>query len=349
MMDQRIELPRSEGNCDGYPGGPSKFSVVARRTDKMILNAKSTYAETYRHLFDVSPPESVTIGESNADIISPARGFMTPFDFTMQLQVGCPGGCLFCYVPAGGRLTPSAVKGPQGRTWGYEVRNKIDVSKKLRKHVEKGTLADKTVYWSGITDPYAAPPNVTQDLWQTLLDTPQPLRPRRIAVQTRFRPDRDLDLLTEYRRNTSPSDAGPPVVMSFSVGTDRNDLIRAWEKATPSYDQRMASINTLCEAGIYVVATLSPFGFWNDLQGTLRQLKSFGVSYITVLFMKEKTRSANTPSLFLAYLRNEFPQLLDPVWQQKQLSEIQEVFGHERVMVGQDGFASLISPHLVNR
>jgi len=82
---------------------------------------------------------------------------MGGFDHTMQIQVGCPGACQFCYVCEGFRLAPKDVR----QNWGFEVRNKRNVTRKFRKHLENGTLADKTIYWSGVTDPYAAKPAVT--------------------------------------------------------------------------------------------------------------------------------------------------------------------------------------------
>lgn len=100
---------------------------------------------------------------------------------------------------------------------------------------DRGKSADKTIYWSGVTDPYAAQPRVTQTIWQALRDASATMRPRRVVVQTRFRPDRDVGLMKEYCEGTAPSDQGPPVVVSFSLGTDRNDLIRAWERTTPPY------------------------------------------------------------------------------------------------------------------
>ena len=305
------------------------------------------YAEVYAHVHGTSMPARVQQGTSSADILSPARGFMAGFDFTMQLQVGCPGGCLFCYVPAGRFLAPAAVRGEDGREWGFQVRDKEQVVARLAKHLESGTLADRTLYWSGITDPYASAPAVTRALWQQLRDSLAPLRPRRIVVQSRFRVDRDADAMAEYAKTTNPGDGSPPVVVSYSLGTDRTDLIRAWEHATPGFEQRLQAVTTLRKAGIFVVATLSPFGLWNDLPGTMARLKRLGVAYVTVLFFKENTHSANTPKDFLAYLRTEYPQLLDPDWQAARMAEIQAEFGAERVLVGQAGFASLATPHLI--
>lgn len=311
------------------------------------MNQPLRYNTTYQILHGVAPPPAVTWETSAADILSRGRGFMDAFDFTMQLQVGCPGGCLFCYVPTRARLTPTAVKGKNGRTWGFRVRNKKDVIPQLTKYLAGGELADKTIYWSGITDPYAAPPPLTQAIWTTLIDSAPHLRPRRIAVQTRFRPDRDVELMQRYARTTLPSDKGPAVLISYSVGTDRNDLIAAWERATPPFESRCLAIRTLCEAGIFTVATLSPLGLWNDLTGALAQFKAWRVAYLTCLFLKDHAGPSDTPARFLAYIREHYPALLESAWQARQVETMKAVYGPERVLVGKRGFESLAHPHWV--
>lgn len=305
------------------------------------------FQQTYQAIFHKPPPQSVTYGESSAEIVRPGRGFVDHFDLTMQTQVGCPAGCLFCYVPAGRMLTPDAVRGDQGDNWGFTVRSKRDVLAKLNEHLQKGELADKSIYWSGVTDPYASSAAETRAIWQLFSDAPLALRPRRIVIQTRFRPDRDAELLAAYERTTQPADGGPAVVVSFSIGTDREDLIRAWERATPSFAQRLQAIETLRDAGIFVVPTLSPFGLWNNLSGTLAQFRSLNIPYITCLFYKEGTDSANTPAPFLRYLRHEYPMLLDPGWQNLQKRVMRHIYGDEGVLVGKPGFTSLTTPHLV--
>ena len=241
-------------------------------------------------------------------------------------------------------LTPAKVRGKKGDNWGFLVRNKVKVIEKLSQHLSKGKLTDKTVYWSGVTDPYAAPPAITNELWKTLLNAPQALRPRRIVIQTRFRPDRDVALIKEYANSTIATDGGPAVLISYSVGTDKNSLISAWEKSTPLFEQRMNAIKTLRQAGLFVVATLSPFGLWNDLSGTLTQFKIWGVAYITCLFLKENTRSSNTPSLFLDFVRKTNPILLNPQWQRERIQEMKDIYGNHLVLVGQNGFESLATP-----
>ncbi len=309
-----------------------------------VSTAEVSFEQVYFDLFQSSPPSSIRYGESASDILREGRGFIDGFDFTLQTQVGCPGGCLFCYVPSGTRLTPAALR---GENWGFEVREKKDVAQRLSHWLKEERLADKTIYWSGVTDPYATRSSLTRQMWDVLLETPPELRPRRIAVQTRYRPDRDVTRMAEYNRTSQPSDGGPAVVISYSIGTDRDDLIHAWERATPSFGQRLTTIERLRQAGIWVVPTLSPFGLWNDLEGAAQQFKRWDIPYITLLFFKKNTESSNTPTGFLAYLEREYPQLLESSWQAEQLHHLRRIYGRSHVLIGKAGFASLTEPHQV--
>jgi DNA repair photolyase len=312
-------------------------------------NAAMTYDDVYRHLYHQNTPTEVHYGQSESQIIRPARGFVDGFDLTMQTQVGCPAGCLFCYVPAGRMLTPAAMRGEMGERWGFEVRRKIDAVGQFAAHLKQGELAGKVIYWSGVTDPYAAPAGETRAIWEHLNAAPTHLRPRRVIVQTRFRPDRDALLMHHYERSTLTLDEGPAVVISYSIGTDRDDLIRAWERATPMFEQRMRAIDTLREAGLWVVPTLSPFGLWNNLAGTLRRFQQMNIPYITYLFFKRETHSANTPAPFISFLEQNHPLLLDPHWQQSQRRVLEAVYGEHRALFGKPAFASLAAPHQVDK
>lgn len=306
-----------------------------------------TFDQTYQRVYGLAAPEKVRYGESSAEIIRPARGFVDSFDLTMQTQVGCPAGCLFCYVPSGHMLTPPAMRGEFGENWGFEVRRKRDVIARFTEHLARGELAGKVLYWSGVTDPYTTGTGETSALWETLNAANRKLRPKRIIVQTRFRPDRDADLMAAYNRTTRPDDSGPAVVVSYSIGTDRDDLICAWERATPGYKQRMMAIETLRRAGVFVVPTLSPFALWDDLPGTLRRFRLWGIPYITCLFFKKETDSANTPRRFQTYLEQEYPMLLDPNWQRDQARSLRAIYGASRVLFGKQAFASLAAPQYV--
>ncbi len=299
------------------------------------------YDQTFRKVKGLERPGKVKISESRARIISPARGFLGGFDFTMQLQVGCPGGCLFCYVPNSPRLAPSDVRAK----WGFEVREKLRPLSRFKKHLLKGTLAGKKIYWSAVTDPYAVRGSVTRGLWEILLDTPRELRPNRIVVQSRFRVDRDRKLIAEYVNSTRDNDQPAPVVVSYTIGTDRNDLIYSWERATPDYEQRMSALRSLRKSGIKVVPSLSPFCVWNDLALTLDRFREMDINAISVIFLKEKESTANTPGAFLDYVREFYPCLLDKDWQGEQLCLMESRMGPGNVLVGQKGFACLaVSP-----
>lgn len=291
-------------------------------------------------------------GVSAAPVFSRASGFLRGFDLTMQLQVGCPGGCLFCYVPSNPWFTSPRTRGKQGRLWGFRMFEKEGVEEQLGEALGSGALADRTIYWSGVTDPYVARPKVTKRVWAMLNGAPTEARPRRIVIQTRFRPDRDREAIAEYESSSLPADGGPAVVVSYSVGTDRDDLIRAWEKSTPGFERRMDCIARLRERGLTVIPTLSPFALWRDLEGTLEQFGELDVPYLTVLFFKNLprgSRSANTPGLFLDYLRREHPELLDPDWQGEQLERVKEGFAPRAVIEGQPGFETLTRPQEVGR
>jgi DNA repair photolyase len=308
-----------------------------------MTNRTELYQKTYQQIHGQDPPTSVEKGESAADVVSQPRGFLSGFDGTLQFTVGCPAGCLFCYVPSRPFLTPDQVRGDHGTRWGYQWLMKVGALDKFRRHLDRGRLADRTWYWSGVTDPYVSSPEVTRALWQSVCAAPADLRPRRIVVQTRFRPDRDAKLIAEYCHTTQPADDGPAVVVSYSLGTDRNDLIRAWERATPLFEDRMEAIHALRKKELFVVVTLSPFSSWHDLKGTLIQLRRWGVLYLTVLFFKVNTPSANTPQRFQAYLQSHHAELLDPAWQADQLRQIRAVYG-DRFLEGQHGFDSLTDP-----
>lgn len=299
------------------------------------------YNRTFWEVYGKDHPRGVKTGESRAGILSPARGFLGTFDYTMQLKVGCPGGCLFCYVQNSPRLGPADLRA----RWGFEVRSKKDSLGKLKRALLKGVLADRTIYWSAVTDPYAVKGSFTRDFWRIMLDTPLRLRPRRIVVQSRFRVGRDRSLIAQYLDSTRPSDDLPAVVVSLTVGTDRDDLIHSWERATPDYGQRMKTVAALRNSGIKVIPTLSPFSLWNDLELTLRRFREMDIRMISVIFLKEKTSTARTPGPFIEYIRRRFPLILDPAWQEEQLKLMASVVGKENILVGQQGFSRLASPY----
>ena len=151
---------------------------------------------------------------------------MAAFSFTCQLLTGFSGRCLFCYVPLGGPFVHSDVRGPNGRLWSFRVKTKRRIEEKRRKYLETNRLCDKTIYFSGVTDNYASYSSITRLFWRTLLAAPECSRPRRIAIQTRFRPDRDVERIAEYNRQTTTSDGAPPVVVNYSLGTADNAIIR---------------------------------------------------------------------------------------------------------------------------
>ena len=112
----------------------------------------------------------------------------------------------------------------------------------MRKELRLGKLAGLSIYWSGVTEPYAASPGVTRDYWKAMIATKSSLRPKIIAIQTRMNPTRDIDQIVKYIETSLCFDDCPPVVVSYSIGTDRQDIIDSWEMRTPSFVKRMEYI-----------------------------------------------------------------------------------------------------------
>ena len=94
-------------------------------------------------------------------------------------------------------------------------------------------------------------------------------------------------------------------------------------------------------------ATLSPFADWRDLGAAESRLREYGVPFLTILFFKVGSRGACTARTFIEQLEREHPHHLDPGWQAERLEEVRSIFGRDRVLVGQPGFAALARPHEV--
>jgi len=145
----------------------------------------------------------------------------------------------------------------------------------------------------------------------------------------------------------TPPPPGVSVGESISIGTDRDDLIRAWERATPCFERRTKTVSALCEKGLFVVVTLSPFALWNDLAGTMHRLNAVGVAYVTILFFRHSCQGARTPALFLDYLRANYAQVLDPKWQAESRAAVETIFGSTRVLEGRK--EAIVCLHAPNR
>lgn len=174
-------------------------------------------------------------------ILTPAKGFMDGYDFTLNPYSGCAFGCTYCYAASFARSRELK------ENWGYWVQvkeNALDILKKFR---SKG-LADKTIYMSSVTDPYQpieSKLRLTRSLLQELLDFHQP----RLVIQTRspLITD-DIELLKQFKH----------LQVNMTVTTDSERVRRIFEPLCPSNQTRLAAITKVGQAGIKTCITITP-------------------------------------------------------------------------------------------
>src|SRR5947199_4825124 len=81
-----VKLPLIENPTSNY-----------RTHGRAAMPSERPFDRLYLQLHGKEPPATVARGESDAALLSPGRGFMETFHYTMQQQVGCPAACVFCY------------------------------------------------------------------------------------------------------------------------------------------------------------------------------------------------------------------------------------------------------------
>jgi DNA repair photolyase len=83
---------------------------------------------------------------SASSILTPGKGFMDAYDYTLNPYSGCTFGCNYCYAAFFSRTEE------QKNNWGYWLKVKENALHLLLKYRKK-PLIDKTIYLSSVTDP----------------------------------------------------------------------------------------------------------------------------------------------------------------------------------------------------
>lgn len=180
-------------------------------------------------------------------ILSATSGFIAEAGFTHSLSPArnCTYGCTYCYVPTLGVF--GGLKPEDWRRWGQFTTFKVNAAELL----ERELRPQQTIYCSPLVDPYQ-PAEEQQPQMPSILDTLIESPPRVFALQTRGPLIlRDLDRLRVLGRRTT-------LRVSFSITTDREDVLRLYEPHCPTYPERLAAVRALRAAGIETYATLAP-------------------------------------------------------------------------------------------
>ena len=177
-------------------------------------------------------------------ILSPTSGFIAESGFTHSLTPArnCTYGCTYCYVPT--LRIYAGLKPEDWKRWGQFTTFKSNAADLLARELRP----EQRIYCSPLVDPYQ-PAEAEEQMMPRILDAVIANPPRVFTIQTRGPMIvRDLKQLKQI----------PRLRVSFSITTDRDDVRRLYEPHCASFEERLAVVRTLREAGIETYVALSP-------------------------------------------------------------------------------------------
>ena len=180
-------------------------------------------------------------------ILSPTSGFIAEAGFTHSLTPArnCTFGCTYCYVPTLGIY--GGLKPEDWQHWGQFTTFKSNAADLLRRELR----GHQSIYCSPLVDPYQ-PAEAEECLIPGILEAVLDRPPRVFTLQTRGPLIlRDLEILQAISARTT-------LRVSFSLPTNRNDVLKLYEPRCPTFAERIATIRVLRDAGIETFATLAP-------------------------------------------------------------------------------------------
>ena len=197
--------------------------------------------------------------KKSSSILTPAKGFMNTYDYTLNPYSGCSFGCTYCYAAF------FATSLQKKTTWGYWVQVKENVIDLLRK-VRPGSLNNKTIYMSSVTDPYQ-PAEKKLELTQGILEQLLLHQPR-LVIQTRSPLiTRDIQLLNQFKS----------LQVNMTITTDSETVRKVFEPLCPSNKVRLKAIKQVNDAGIMSCITITPLLPVENPDGFAKELLNTGI------------------------------------------------------------------------
>lgn len=264
-------------------------------------------------------PASVAYADASS-ILTPTKGFLSSYDYSLNPYSGCSFGCNYCYAAF------FATTQQDRDNWGYWIKVKDNALRLLAKYRKK-PLIDKVIYLSTVTDPYQPIERslkLTQQLLQELLDYHQVT----LLIQTRSPlVTRDIDLLQKFEK----------VQVNMTVTTDDETVRKAFEPLCPSNKTRLKAIAQVHQAGVESCISLTPLLPVADAHAFAQQLANTGVTkYIAQNFHIGKGK-------FVANTREDALKMMEQMnWNDDKYQETIKVLKsylptlHE----GKDGFSA---------
>jgi DNA repair photolyase len=171
--------------------------------------------------------------------------YLSDFDYTVEPYAGCNFGCRYCFVP---ERSKDETRHPVNR-WGFwrEQSQLSDIEAELaRPSVE---LAGAWLCLAGATDAWQ-PAERKYGLTRRVLEILSTSGVAFLLASTRS-PGilRDIDLLRRFEKR---------LLVAISIGSDLESVGRAVEPRAPRFQDRLATIQALCQAGINVRISVAP-------------------------------------------------------------------------------------------
>ncbi len=196
-------------------------------------------------------------------ILTPARGYIGEYDFTLNPYSGCGFGCAYSYAAA---FSGSAERRDRWGSWVSIKSNAAELITRSRRR-----LTGRTIYMSSVTDPYQ-PIELRIGLSHAILQALIPAQPG-LVVQTRSPfVVRDAELLKLFDRAS----------VNVTLSTDNDEIRRMFEPLCPSVDKRLATIRTLASTGLRVGVALAPLLPLADAAEFCRVLRDSGAATFVV-------------------------------------------------------------------
>lgn len=210
----------------------------------------------------------------SVSILTPGKGFMAAYDYTLNPYSGCSFGCGYCYAAF---FSPSLVARENWGRWLKVKENALALLIKMRAK----PLIGKTVYISSVTDPYQPIEKqleLTRNLLKELLDYHSP----RLVIQTRSPLiTRDIDILSCF----------DTIQVNMTVTTDNESVRKTFEPYCASNGSRLRAIKRVTQAEIPTCITMTPLLPIRDVEKFVEGLLETGVEkFIIQPFHSEKRR-----------------------------------------------------------
>jgi DNA repair photolyase len=206
-------------------------------------------------------------------ILTPAKGRLDHFDFTLNPYRGCGFGCTYCYAAF---FVPDDVRRDAWGEWVEVKANALDLLSRA-----KG-LRGARILMSSVTDPYQPLESAT-GLTRSILEFLSGIDEQpRLVIQTRGPlVTRDIDVLKRFRH----------LRVNMSITTDSDEVRKRFEPACASIERRMEAVAELRDSGIATGICVSPMLPVEDPVGFARRLRELGADRYAASFFHSADRA----------------------------------------------------------